>query len=173
MIDQSLAPGCFGSPIIYKGDGPICSLCMFSATCAPRSQARRTALQAQFKIEVKSAQITIASRTPEVAPTPALYPVKVVDLLERIERAGVTVTDKLRQGVNPFTNKPGFMRIACDMLLRATEGVKRTELCFALMTQLNWTSETAASHTSQAIHALTALGAITNENGRITLKGNG
>lgn len=172
--DTPHAPGCFGSSICFQAASPECGACMFKTQCEPLAVARGIELRARFGVKeraIKPKAIPAAGEPSEHVAERTL-PKKVEELLQRIANAGITVTDSLARGENPFTSKPTFLRIACHLLLRRQGGFTRPELVRGLMTKLNWTEGTASAHATQAFQALKALGAAEESNGFLTLKGN-
>lgn len=168
------APGCYGSALTYSADGPECRSCMFAATCKPLSLERRTALRAKLGIPDR-APVPAKVRTQPASDGASLMstlPKKVGEAVQRIERMGVKVTEALRQGVNPFTTKPAFLRLTCHLLLRMPDGFDRQSLKHGLMRKLDWSEGTASSHAAQAFQILVALGAAEEINGKLTMKRN-
>ena len=164
--DTALAPGCFGSPIIYRATGAECSTCLFMQQCAPQSIQRRALLHKEYGIqERKPAKQTV--RFDEATMT---LPKKVADLAGRIMRAGLDVAGDMRAGRNPFAQRPAFLKIVCHILIALPLGASRKQLVYALQTKLGWKPETAAAHTLQAVQLLMALGAVRDIDGMITIR---
>lgn len=162
------APGCFGSALAFKEEDPQCQSCMFASDCKPRSQARLAALRAQYGIAEPKPKV--ARPAIKIASGETLtVPVKVAELIGRIERAGVSVTEAFAQGRNPFVSTPLFLRLFSHLLLRLPS-VTRPMLTTAFQTKLEWTPQTAASHTSLAVQTFLALGAIDDLNGQLTIR---
>lgn len=180
MIDHTapeMAPGCYGRAMSYRSGTPECDLCPLATSCAPLSIARTQAIRARLGIVAKPPKPPVVSKMPEPAAAIAYrqamgmsLPVKVIDLLGRIERSGIRVTETLARGENPFTETPAFMRVICHLLLRRPQGLNRRTITMALMHQFKWQETTATPHTTQAIQALAALGAIRDQDGIVSLK---
>ncbi len=149
------APGCFGSALTFKGDAPECATCSFAAACGPRSHAQLEKLREKFGIVVPRP----AGAKTRAKPEKNFYmPVKVAAVLERVARSGVDVIGDVARNVNPFSQGPNFLALACHLMLKREVGVPRDMLITAMETQFNWTRATAAAHALQAVQALVALG---------------
>lgn len=162
------APGCYGSALAYREGDPQCVSCPFVENCAPLSTERLALLRAEYGIkppkrEVKGSIVTPVGEQLSV-------PVKVMELIGRIERAGIAMKRDLMRGVNPFNSKPAFLRVACHLLLRIPQGVSRAQLTMAFAHKFEWSPETAMTHTSVAIQTLKAVGAIDDRDGKIILR---
>ena len=168
MIDETQAPGCYGSALTFDVGSAECSQCMFAVQCGPKSEARMRYLREKLNLPMPKtkAKPPVAA---QARPVEMSLPKKVVDLLERIERAGIRVTESLSQGHNPFT-KPMFLRVACHLLLHLPDGIDMPTLTRALAKKLEWQEATAAAHAIQARQALIALGAAEEHNGKLRLK---
>lgn len=169
VIDLSLAPGCFGLGMVYRDSAKECISCPFQAQCAPLAATRLTAVRTELGI-VERKKVS-RPKPVETAPAGALtdYPKKVIELMERIDRAGIKVTEMLAARQNPFRSSPVFMRVTCHLLL-GLGSIRRDVLQRALMSKLEWSEGTATAHAMQASQLLQALGAATEANGIITLR---
>lgn len=169
VLDLSLAPGCFGLGMVYRAEAKECVSCPFQAQCAPLATTRLATVRAELGI-VERKKVSRPTRA-ETATAGAMtdYPKKVVELMERIDRAGIKVTEMLAARQNPFKSSPAFMRVTCHLLL-GLGSIKRDLLQRALMSKLEWSEGTAAAHAMQASQLLQALGAATEANGIITLR---
>lgn len=174
-LSQRLAPGCFGIGLIYKAEANECRVCPFQERCGPLAAERLAALR--LKLGIVEKRPVVAKSTVRPAPakpqTSMALPKKVEELMVRIERAGIKVTETLARGENPFQSKPFFMRIACHLLLRIPAGISRDQLKSALMSKLDWGDGTAAAHALQAVQLLEALGAAKEEDGILRLRRHG
>lgn len=179
MTDLHLAPGCYGFALSFKEGSAECSTCQFAARC----QVIGTEQLARRRLELGITAKPVKERKPRVvaAAVEAVagstltggLPKKVEELMQRIERAGIRVTEGLREGRNPFLGqKPAFLSVACHLILNIEQGVDRATLNKAFQKKLNWSEGTAAAHTTQAFQALIALGAAHEANGRLTLTRN-
>lgn len=171
--DISHAPGCFGSALMYRPVSNECGTCMFREACAPISAERLARIRAKYDIRPR--------KVAQTAPIPALppgteafvaNPKKVEELMGRLERAGISITDKLAKGINPFAElkRPVFLNIACHLLLRLTSGLHRDTLRTAYEQKLGWSKATAAAHALQVFQLLVALDAATDTNGTLQLR---
>lgn len=168
MIDETQAPGCYGSALTFDVGSAECSQCMFAAQCGPKSEARMRYLREKLQLPMpKPKAKQVINTQPQVVEMS--LPKKVVELLERIERASVRVTESLAAGRNPFI-KPAFMRVTCHLLLHLKDGIDTPTLTMALAKKLEWQTGTAAAHAIQARQALIALGAAVEHNGKLKLK---
>lgn len=170
LPDNPLAPGCFGSALTHREGSPECHGCPFADQCAPLSTQRLAALRERLGV-VKGRTKKPPAPTIETPDGVELtIPRKVLDLIQRVDRAGIKVTESLLRGENPFTSTPTFLRVCCHVLLKVPGGVNRKTLTMALQRKLDWTEATASAHAGQAVHLLTALGAISEMNGLLKLK---
>ncbi len=169
--DQPHAPGCFGSALCFQAGSPECSSCPFQGACQPAAQRRTQELRTLLGLALKEPRLK-KPIMPPVAPDAAqrTLPKKVEELLGRIERAGIRVTDSLNAGLNPFAKGPTFLKMACHLLLRMPEGFTRQQLQQGLMTKLAWTQATANAHATQACQLLIAVGAAKLINGKLVRK---
>lgn len=154
------APGCFASALTFRADTEECQTCSFKAACAPRSIANLEALRIKFGIKAPESKGEKRSFA---------VPVKTAALLEKITSLGVDIPAAFAKNVNPFTHTaaPKFIKLAAHILLRREHGVMRKEMTEAFAMQFGWASETAASHSLQAVQALVALGVADEIEGRI------
>lgn len=151
--------------------------CPFSEGCAKVGAEQLIRRRAELGIVAKAPRPKVV-RTPRVVTEPQMaagvltegLPKKVEELLVRIERAGIRVTEALNKRENPFTTTPAFLRVTCHLLLHLRGGIDRKTLMQAFVKKLGWSEGTAAAHATQAFQALTALGAAAEQNGRLTLK---
>lgn len=172
--NPDFAPGCFGLGMVYQPGGKECVRCPFQSQCAPLAEQNLVLVREKLGIKPKPGAVNRprpATPTPHPTGFTPTLPKKVIELLGRIERAGIKVTEALRRGENPFTDKPAFMRITCHLLLRLSGNQIRMDLLqTALESKLEWSPGTAAAHALQAAQALEALGVATRSNGVLRLK---
>lgn len=179
MLTLTLRPGCFGFALSYRAESAECISCPFAAHCARVSAEQLARRRNELGIKPKEPRAVRPAR-PQ-APTEAHatgvltegLPKKVEELIDRIERAGISVTAALSRRENPFTTSPAFLRVTCHLLLHLQAGIDRATLKTAFVRKLGWSEGTAAAHATQAFQALTALGAATEQNGRLTLRTEG
>jgi len=170
MVEVTLAPGCFASPIIYQKNTIECSTCTFQNRCAPQSEQRLADLRLKFGIVTKKQSLARPEKVAVDGSISLDLPKKVGELLERFERLGISVTDNLAKGLNPFQSSPQFMRVTCHLLLRVKHGISKADLCHAFITKMNWSKTTATAHSIQAFQALNALGATYEIDDRLFIK---
>lgn len=166
-IDPTVAlrPGCYGIGLLYRETSTECTTCPFAVQCGPVAQAQLAALRAELGIKVATPRAKIVS-TP-VSPATRVYskklPPKVIELLNAIDTAGIRVGEALKNGLNPFTVKFPFLRIACHLLMRRQgKGISRDEMRHAFETTLKVGRGTADAYALQASIALRAIG-VANE----------
>lgn len=178
LMDEALAPGCYGMGMLFKEGSAECSTCPFAAACKPLGERQLAMLRAELGIKPQAAQRPAGadSASPPLV-TPATMtltdglPKKVAAWIDYIERAGISVTESLARGENPFAGKrPHFLNIACLLLLKMPGGISRDTLSYAFTTKLNWGAETAASHITQTRQILEALGAAESVDGMLRLR---
>ena len=174
-LEISGAPGCFGIGLLYKTDSNECAACPFGQMCQPRAEAQLALLRGELGIVIPAVKkpAIVKGATPTVSPTPFStgLPKKVAELLQRIDKAGIKVTEALAEGRNPFTSKPHFMRVTCHLLLKLGErGLPRDLLCTCFMEKLQWSKGTADAHVIQAVQTLKALGAANEIDGTLRLR---
>lgn len=175
MLTCDMRPGCFGFALSFREEAAECISCPFASDCSRIGAEQLARRRAALGIVVKE--------KPKAKPRPAPahvehatgfftdgLPKKVEELLGRIERAGISVTAALARRENPFTKDPAFLRVTCHLLLHMSAGVDRATLKSAFVKKLGWSEGTAAAHATQAFQALIALGAASENNGRLTLR---
>ena len=175
------APGCFGSALTFKGDDVACSGCIFRDQCEPAHKialeelrtrlsitapVTRTDAQAEQAAYKRAEREALIARDPEVMS----LPVKVQDLVLRLDRGNFQIREKLAQGENPFVHRIPFMAIVAHLLLRMREPVDRHIISTCFVQKLNWQQGTADAHARMAIQLLTHIGAVDNMDGRISLR---
>lgn len=167
LPDTDLAPGCFASPLIFKEKAKECAECAFCSQCGPRAVARLAVLREHYGVKTKVEKPVTRAPLEE-----GELPKKVRELIERVQRTGISIGAILRAGKNPFTAKPSFLKLACHLLIAFPNGVSRDNLRYAFQSKLNWTQGTATAHVLQAAQALIALDAAEEVDGRLMIKRN-
>lgn len=179
------APGCFGSAFGFKDNDTVCNGCVFREQCAPAHRLATAALRKSFGIqsleernEEKAAEIAERRRAQDearLAADPGLLslPIKVQDLIARLDRGNYDVIGKLAAGLNPFADTIPFLRIACHLLLHFDRPINKDLLVAAFSQKLDWKPNTAEAHARMTIMALTHIGAVDNQDGQITLRRRG
>lgn len=171
MIDETQAPGCYGSALTFDMGSAECSQCMFAEQCGPRSAERMLYLREVLNLSpvLPKKKKAAASSAPAAGAVEFTIPKKVQAWLEQFEARGIKITEALRERRNPFETPP-FMRIACHLLLGLRDGFDTKTLAEALVKKCDYTPQTAAAHAIQARQILLSVGAITFENGLMRLK---
>lgn len=168
-MENELAPGCFGSALTFQEGSPVCQQCPFASSCAPKSQASYERIAEKLGIKEKKK----AKLPPKVEPSGQnlvqTLPKKVQEIMGWLERKKVVITGPLRNGINPIPGRPTFLRVACHMLLRTKLGIDHGMLKMGLMKSLGWNELSADAYARVAIQLLTAVGAITEANGRYSI----
>src|SRR4051812_24843016 len=123
--DQAFAPGCFGSAMTFIKEAPECVSCPFAHDCEPLSIERLAALRSKLGITVRAPKLPPAKKVVVEAPSGELMtmPRKADRLLKHWDTTQLKVTEALAKGINPFTDKPRFLKLVCHMLLRRPEGL--------------------------------------------------
>jgi hypothetical protein len=168
-------PGCFGQALTFGERHPECQNCPFARECEPEHAQALARLRDQLGIVVKTPKTVKVKYvapviTGAISSSDMTLPKKVEELLTRLDRAGVRVTEAFWRGENPFDRRFEFLRITAHLLLRMPQGITREMLMVGLERKLNWSRGTAAAHATQAFQALRALGVAEDLNGRLTIK---
>ena len=175
------SPGCFGSAVAFKKDDTVCRSCPFAEQCEPAHLEAQQALRERYG--VKTTQQVIAhnkqvreaekaARQAAKDPAALVLPKKTQVLIDRLDRGNYDVKGKFARGENPFGQSMRFMQIVGHILLRLKDGgLDRQLLAAAFVKKLEWQQGTADAHARMAIQALEHIGAITNNDGVISLKG--
>lgn len=168
------APGCYGSALTYEEGAPECVGCQFAKECAPLSKASLERIHAKFGIKPR-----VPKKAPPKANPPVRrsvfsdrWPKKVMDVVERLEKSGVKITEALRNGRNPFVSKPKPFLIACHMLIKTNKGIQEPMLTEALRTKLAYTPESAKDTARLVLQVLEAIGATVETDGIIMIRRN-
>ena len=141
--------------------------CPFKDRCHPIAKASREAMLARLRPK------TVAKPAEAAAPGPtgSALPKKVMEWMQRIERAGIQVAESIRGGRNPF--KPGqckHLYIACQFLLGCKGGFYRSLLQKQLEKHCGWSEGTAAAHALQAVQILKAYHIADEVNGVVKMR---
>ena len=165
------APGCYGSALAFDIEQSVCRRCAFATSCQTLHQENLAALRARFGIVAKPKPAAPPPEADKINPATMMLPKKVREHIERIERAGIKITDKLRAGENPFpTSGFAFLRVACHLLLNLPKPVDQKLLTFALEAKLNWRHDLANAHARMALQVLTHVGAVDELEGKFVLR---
>lgn len=169
-MEMDTKPGCYGSALTYQEDSPVCRQCPYAQNCAPLSIASSERIRLKFGHAIKKP----AAKKPKAAPVKVgLVPVlsaHVQNVLAFLEDSKVVVTEALRDGRNPIKEKPLFLRVACHMLLRTTNGLDRATLSQGLIQAMKCTPREAEAYAFNAFQVLIALGALQEVEGRYWIK---
>jgi hypothetical protein len=172
-LDTALAPGCYGMSMCFKEGSTECGTCPFAATCKPLGEQQLAMMRAELGIKppvVKPREVRPARVSPGMQMSVGL-PKKVAAWVDYIEKAQISVTEALRNRVNPFIGRrPQFLTVACHLLLNCEAGVSRQTLKYAFMKKLNWSEDTTEAHITQTRQILTAVGAIDSVDGVMRLR---
>lgn len=146
MPDDRFRPGCFGSPLCYKKGHAVCTLCPFSAECAPIAEKRLATLQARYGVTTKTV------KAEPVKPVVKRKPTK----LELVANA-------LRAGKNPFNEKAAGQQswwLVCEVLLRKPDKAGFTAIAILIARLLNVIIGKAADHLRAILTQLMQSGAV-------------
>jgi hypothetical protein len=156
-----LAPGCFGSALMFQVNGMTCSACPFSEQCEPVHRASLGLMRRRFGIEVKE-EAPVMRRKSQTTGEAFQIPKKVRDLLNRIDDQSLDITSSLRQGKNPFAGltQYKFLSITCHLLLNLEVPITQPLLSRGFVRSMNWKQSTADAHARMAFQALQHVGAI-------------
>lgn len=171
-----LAPGCFGSALIFRDD-MVCNSCQFMQQCKPVHEQTLAALRQELGIKppverVKSVQDPEVVKAGERYPERLTLPVKVQKLLHKLDNTNFNIVGSMQMGQNPFVGDKslGFMAIAAHLIMKLERPVSQRLIANAMMRRNDWTQGTADAHARMAIQALEHVGAIKNTEGVFTVK---
>jgi len=168
MNIPNFAPGCFGSAMGFDEGAPICTVCKFRDECRPMHETNLALLREACGIKKVERRRKQAAHPVEGGLT---VPKKTLELVEKFEHAGLTVTTSLAEGKNPFAaTAMHFMTIAAHLLLKLNRPLRHNDLVMAFQTKLQWTKGTADSHARMAFQALEYIGAIHVTEGGATIR---
>jgi hypothetical protein len=172
--DLYAAPGCFGMAMGFTEDGMECKGCRYRETCAEESVKALAKLQAELGV-VPEVKQKAKPPKPKAEPKGLVVqvvregmPMKVKQIAERLQNRGIDLAGSLRQGINPIDDTPGFLRVACDLLLKG--GFTRHSLRAAFMTAFAWSYGTAAAHVGQVFSLMTTLEVAVESNERLQMR---
>lgn len=179
MTDTSipfLAPGCFGSALMFNGSDMVCRACTLSQQCEPKHllalamMRERHGIIAPLSRSKPQMRVEAIEKTED--PGVMTLPKKVRELLERIDRGSFNIVEKMKQGLNPFAGRPEmkFMLVACHMILNPKAMVTQGLLEAGMIKALGHSEGTASAHARMAIQALVHVGAVAIENGIIKVR---
>lgn len=168
-----LAPGCFGSALMYRTNDMVCPACPFNKQCEPAHKRSLAAMRKKFGIsEIPENDDPV--RKTEVADTPErmVLPKKVRELLRSLDGKNLNIVGKMQSGANPFEDlrKFRYMKIACHLIMKLDVPVTQELLSKGMELKLGWASTTANAHARMAISALEHVGAIENKDGVISVR---
>ncbi|OWZ90469.1 hypothetical protein B9J07_28195 [Sinorhizobium sp. LM21] len=175
------SPGCFGSAVAFKKEDTVCRACPFAEMCEPAHMEAQTALRERYGIRTTQQVLSDAKQQREAEkaarqaakdPATLVLPKKTQDLIDRLDRGNYDVKGKFSRGENPFGQSMRFMQIVGHLLIHLKNArLDRQLLAAAFVKKLEWQQGTADAHARMAIQALEHIGAITNNDGVIALKG--
>lgn len=166
------APGCYGSALAFDGESPVCQSCKFAQTCKVLHMENLAELRNRMGVKSKRANAKPVVQQPTSAPAALTVPKKVQEIVDKLERAKIRVTEGFAEGRNPFMALQGanFLKIAGHLLLKMDRPLDRQTLSFAYQQKLDFTEGTADSHARMAMQALIHIGAVHNIDGLIALR---
>jgi hypothetical protein len=172
VMDPGLAPGCFGSPLIFNGTHAVCSTCAFITECRPKAAVRLAVLHAHFGIAAPAPAVAAPLPPPRLEVGGVLISKKAMKTVDRVEAVCSDFKSALLKGVNPIVDKTKrvWLRIACDVLLEGNDGMTKDDLILAYTTKLDWGRETAIAHANHALQVFTAIGATLEIDGRFSIR---
>ena len=135
------APGCFGEPVGFSGDG-VCALCPYAEKCEPVHRQKLEALREFLGIKTKKPTRQAGS-----------LPVKVQKIFDELGKSAEEVRSALLANVNPFSVRAGFVGVACELLIHRRT-VDRKILAKVLETTRGWLPETAEVYARYAFQIL-------------------
>lgn len=159
-MDHELAPGCFGSALTFQDNSPVCQQCPFAAACAPKSIASYERIAIKLGIKDKKRAKPVSKPEPEGQKLVPTLPKKVLEIIGWLERKKVVITGPLRAGINPISERPAFLRVACHLLIKSKSGVDHGMLKMAFKKMFDWNDHSADCYARMAIQVLSAVGAI-------------
>jgi hypothetical protein len=171
-----LAPGCFGSALLFQEKGMVCTACPFKGECEPAHILSLTTMREKLGIKVPPKRHVSAPQTVdgpvEECDERMTLPKKVRELLSRLDREHLDIVGKIKEGVNPFANhdRYRFMQITCHLVMRLQIPVNQKVVSAGLVKSMGWAQGTADAHARMAIQALTHVGAIENNDGILSVK---
>ncbi|OCP22016.1 MULTISPECIES: hypothetical protein [unclassified Ensifer] len=172
VIIPPFAPGCFGSALAFDDQAPVCSVCKFAESCRPLHEHNLQILRDRVGVKgkgSKKAKNPLVDRPP-ADPAKLTVPKKVQELVDKLDKSNLRVTESFTKGVNPFASSSSFLKIAGHLLLKLRQPLDRQTLAYAFTSKLGWTEGTADSHARMTIQALTHIGAVVNIDGLISLR---
>jgi hypothetical protein len=171
-----LAPGCFGSALMFRGEDMVCAACPFRAQCEPAHQVNLAAMRERLGIKVPVQR----KRAPALPPAEAInedpsrmsLPKKVRELLSRLDRENLDIVGKIQKGVNPFAGieRYRYMQIACHLIMNMQVPVTQKLIAVGLAKAMDWADGTADAHARMAVQALEHVGAVSNNDGTFSVR---
>lgn len=168
-----LAPGCFGSALLYEKKSMVCVACPFAEQCEPMHEMALANMREKFGIHHAPKQRR--ARAPTVNPANACVttlPTKVQDLLQRLDKQSLDIVGKMKRGENPFLGlkKYRYMMVACHMIMNVKAPVDQRLLTAGLVRSMGWAQQTAEAHARIATQALLHVGAIERNDGIFSVR---
>lgn len=156
------SPGCFGSALAYNDDTPICKICQFAERCRPLHEQNLAVLRDVLGVPSRRGPKPKISKNPVEDPAALVLPEKTRKLIEWFDSNDLRVTEKFREGKNPFDEGTtrGFLKVAAHLLLKVSYPLPRDTLSAAFVKQFNWNKATADAHARMTYQALVHIGAI-------------
>lgn len=152
-----LAPGCYGSALLFKSDDMVCGACPFREACEPVHELSLAAMREKLGVVAPKRTRIVANKIAmNNIPERAGLPKKVRELLASLDKLSLDIRSKMTEGVNPFTDlgKMRFMEITCHLIMNLRIPVTQQIIRLGLKSKLEWADGTASAHARMAVQAL-------------------
>lgn len=167
----AFAPGCFGSALAFQESHPLCASCQFVTDCKPLHEVNLAHLKKECHIQDRRSFTMNSPSAGNPNPGARVLTKKVREYLDKIEKAGIRITEGLSQGVNPFDPKVmSFMHVAAHLLLRLKEPVQSRTLALAFTRRFNCGESTAEAYVRITTQILRHVGAVDVMDGGMILR---
>jgi hypothetical protein len=167
------SPGCYGSVLGFKKTDMICGACVFNAQCEVAHTVNTERMRLLLGVKTPPPFMQPEVEEPKlIDPSRMALPKKVQALLDKLDQGGYDIAGKLRAKLNPFGASLPHMAVACHLLLKLNRPLDRELLVTSLMAKLKWSRATAEEQARVVNYALIHTGAVTSQDGVISLKGN-
>lgn len=161
------APGCIGSFVVRQADHPVCRACRFRTACGKMAEVARTRLHAEIGT-APCGNLVQRKSTPRQVVKPQLS-IKGGLLVRKLMAQGLD-----RQKIITMTRaanlnvEPSFAATALSGLTQ--QAMSKAQLRTLLQSRHGWCSNTAQSHVSIFVDAMTHLKVVRDDGGTITLE---
>ena len=167
-----LAPGCYGSALMFNREDMVCPACPFVEQCEPAHLMALSSMREKFGIkDVAPKKISKKEKIVD-DPERMTLPKKVRELLRSLDTESLDIVRKMKDGINPFSNlnKFRYMQVACHLILHLKTPVNHKLISAGMKAHLKWADGTSNAHARMAIQALEHVGAIENKDGIISVR---